>query len=159
MIEQQDSVKLCGDVEAIIEYSDGRKERLAFKNAVLNKGREALAASLSNEIGDGFNFYINRMIFGDGGAIDGSIKTVSSNRNGLFGITRVSKPVISSVNPSIPSQVILTSVISSSEGNGFTLNEMAIQMANGNLYSMATFPNLSKTSQMQITWSWRLSFL
>ncbi|MCL5459921.1 hypothetical protein M3M33_14890, partial [Loigolactobacillus coryniformis] len=86
---------------------------------------------------------------------DGSTKFVATSRNGLFGITQASKPVIASVDPNIPSQVIFTSVISFSEANGAVLNEMALQMATGNLYSMVTFPDLTKTAQMQITWNWR----
>ena len=39
------------------------------------------------------------------------------------------------------------------------LNEMALQMANGQLYSMTTFPDLNKTEDMQITFNWRLNFI
>jgi hypothetical protein len=99
------------------------------------------------------------MLFGDGGATNGATKYVSSDRNGLFGITRASRPVIATVDPNIPSQVIFTSVLTFNDANGYVLNEMALQMATGDLYSMVTFPDLTKTSQMQITWSWRLSFV
>jgi hypothetical protein len=99
------------------------------------------------------------MLFGDGGTADGSTKFVATSRNGLFGITQASKPVVASVDPNIPSQVIFTSVIAFSEANGAVLNEMALQMASGNLYSMVTFPDLTKTAQMQITWNWRLTFV
>lgn len=154
-----DEVKALGHVQAIIDYSCGKKEFLEFPNIVLTKGREALAACLANEIGHGFNFYINRMLFGDGGFVDGSKKQVAASRNGLFGITQASKPVISSIDPNIPTQIILTSVLSKSDANGAVLSEMALQLANGDLYSMATFADLTKTSQMQITWNWRLSFV
>jgi hypothetical protein len=39
------------------------------------------------------------------------------------------------------------------------LNEMALQMANGDLYSMVSFPDLTKTSEMSIIWNWTLSFI
>jgi hypothetical protein len=152
-------LKACGHVQAIIEYESGEKSFIEFPNTVLTNGREALAASLANSYGDTYNFYINRMLFGDGGTAGGITKYVNSNRNGLFGVTQASKPVISTVDPNIPSQVIFTSVLSFSEANGATLNEMALQMANGNLYSMVTFPDLTKTAQMQIVWNWRLSFV
>lgn len=159
MNEIIDGLKPCGHVQAIIEYESGEKRVIEFPNTVLTKGREALASCLANEIDSTFNFYINRMLFGDGGTASGSTKFVASSRNGLFGITQASKPVISSIDPNIPSQVVFTSVISFSEANGSVLNEMALQMANGDLYSMVTFPDLSKTAQMQITWNWRLSFV
>jgi hypothetical protein len=159
MNEISEIIKTAGEVERIIEYADGRKDVLVFRNTILRKGREALAASLANEIGDSYDFYISRMLFGDGGTNGGETKFVNTNRNGLFGIARASKPVISSIDPEIPSQVIFTSVIAFSEANGYILNEMALQMNNEDLYSMVTFPDLSKTEQMQITWNWRLSFV
>jgi hypothetical protein len=159
MMEINDGLKPCGFVQGIIDYKSGEREIIEFKNAILTSGREALASCLARNIGDGFNFYINRMLFGDGGTSNGSTKVVSTSRNGLFGITQASKPVIASVDPNIPSQVIFTSVISFSEANGAVLNEMALQMATGNLYSMVTFPDLTKTSQLQLTFNWRLSFV
>jgi hypothetical protein len=155
----KEEIKLFGDVEAIIDYKDGRREVLEFRNTILRKGREALAASLANEIGTSYDFFVSRMLFGDGGTTGGVPKYVNTERNGLFGVTRVSKSVISSVDPDIPSQVIFTSVVSFDEGNGYALNEMSLQMNNGDLYSMLTFPDLNKTEQMQITWNWRLSFV
>lgn len=159
MIEIAEGLKPCGHVQAIIEYESGEKQIIEFPNTVLTKGREALAACLAHEIGNNFNFYVNRMLFGDGGTAAGATKFVATSRNGLFGITQASKPVVASVDPNIPSQVIFTSVIAFSEANGAVLNEMALQMATGDLYSMVTFPDLTKTAQMQITWNWRLSFV
>jgi len=159
MIEVCESVTPKGHVQAIIEYDDGRSEIIEFPNTILRKGREALASSLAYDIGDSYNFYISRMLFGDGGTTGGATKFVNTNRNGLFGITRANKPVIATVDPNVPSQVIFTSVIAFSEANGYVLNEMALQMNNGDLYSMVTFPDLTKTAQMQITWNWRLSFV
>jgi len=148
-----------GTVERIIEYKSGEREIIEFPNAILAKGREAIAASLARNIGDSFSFFVNRMVFGDGGVSSGVTKFVNSSRNGLFGITRVSKPVIASIDPNIPSQVIFTSVIAFTEANGYALNEMALQMATGDFYSMVTFPDLTKTSQIQITFNWRISIL
>ena len=159
MTEINDKITSIGEIEMLIEYENGLEEKRVFKNDLLNSGRAAIASCLANNVDNGFNLYINRMIFGDGGTVDGNLKTVIASRNGLFGTTQVSKPVISTINPSLSSQVILTSVISRSEGNGSVLNEMALQLANGDLYSMATFPDLTKTSQMQITWSWRITIL
>lgn len=154
-----EGLKAKGDVQAVIEYRSGEVVTIEFPNTVLTTGREALAAGLAHNIGDQFNFYITRMLFGDGGTSGGSVKYVNASRNGLFGVTRASKPVIATVDPNITSQVIFTSVIPFDEANGYALNEMALKMANDNLYSMVTFPDLTKTSQMQITWNWRLSFV
>lgn len=159
-MEHKEPTKPKGFIEVTIEYDDGREtEYWECSNAVLRTGREALAKMLANQIGDTFEFYISRMIFGDSGTNGGVPKFVNTSRSGLFGTTRVNKPVSVTIDSEIPSQVVFTSVVGFQEGNGFTLNEMALVMDNGDLYSMATFPDLNKTSSMQITWNWRLSFV
>src|SRR5262252_3532857 len=155
----EDALTPKGCVEAIIEYKDGPTEIVRFPNTILRLGRQALAQCLTNQIGGAFDFFISRMLFGDGGTNGGTIKFVSTERNGLFGVTRANKPVMASTDQTAPTQAIFTSVLTFQEANGFTLNEMALQMNTGDLYSMATFPDLSKTAQMQITWNWRLSFV
>lgn len=155
----KESTSCRGDVELVLESKDGSVQVIEFRNAILRTGREALALSLANRVGDDFDFFINRMLFGDGGTTGGVPKTVSADRNGLFGSTRVSKPVIANIDPNNSTQVIFTSVLSYDEGNNFTLNEMALQLHTGDLYSMATFPGITKTPQIQVTFNWRLSFI
>lgn len=145
----------------------GSLEVVEFRNTILKSGREALALSLANRIGGDFDFFVSRMLFGDGGSVGGSPKAVQADRTALFGTTRVSKPVVANIDPNDGTQVIFTSVVSYDEGNGFDINEMALQLhgsvsSGGNapsLYSMATFPGVSKTSLMQLTFNWRISFI
>lgn len=157
MIETQ--IKSKGAVERIIKWKDGKTEISDFSNAVLRVGREALASSLANNIGDSYDFFISRMLFGDTGTVGGVPRFVNTERTGLFGITRAIKPVISTIDPNLRTQVVFTSVLDYDEANGFALSEMALQMNNGSLYSMATFADLNKTSLMQITWNWRISYV
>lgn len=153
------NTKCFGHVFATIEHKNGKIEEINFKNTILKAGREALASSLANNVSNPYDFYISRMLFGDGGYTGGQTKYVETSRNGLFGITRASKSVIATIDSNIASQVTFTSVLTYSDANGYTLNEMALQMNNGNLYSMVTFPDLSKTDNIQIVWNWRLSFV
>jgi hypothetical protein len=155
----KESVIIKGEVKIKITYADGTTEEKVIKNTILRKGREALAKCLANKLNDTFDFFVSRMIFGDGGTNSGVPKFVNTERNGLFGTTRVSKPVIATIDPNLPSKIIFTSVVGFSEGNGFALNEMALMMDNGDLYSMVTFPDLNKTSNTQITWDWSISFI
>ena len=153
-------LKTRGDVQMIIDYTSGERQIIEFPNTVLNKGREAIAASLANNFGGTYEYYVNRMIFGNAGVASGSLKYVDVSRNGLFcGTPVASKPVISAVDPNIPSQVVFTSILTTGDAVGETLNEMALQMSTGDLYSMVTFPDLTKTGSMTITWNWRLSFI
>jgi len=154
-----EEVRLVGDVDYVIDWKDGRQETGSFKNTVLRQGRQSLAKALANQLGGGFQFYVTHMLFGDGGTQGGVKKYVDAGRNGLFGTTRLSKPVIAMIDPTISTQAIFTSVIAFDEAVSVTLNEMALQMADGNLYSLTTFADLNKTSDMQITWNWRLLFI
>lgn len=160
MIESQ--IKTRGDVERIIEYKNGDKEIKWFKNTVLTTGREALAKSLANDIGDSFSNYVTYMIFGNQGTTGsggGTPKYVPAHRTALFSTPLVSKSVFSTVDGT---QVIFTSVLSFAEfgvTHSEVIDEMALVLANNDLYSMVTFPRLTKTQEMQITWNWRLNFV
>jgi hypothetical protein len=158
MNEINNEVKPVGNIELIIDYTDGTKEVLEYTNTILKTGRNALAQTLAKTAGSS-NFYINRMIFGENGTNGGVPKFVQDSRNGLFGAAVLSKNVIASVDDSSPTTAIFTSVIGFSEANSIAINEMALQMASGDLYSMRTFPDLNKTSSMQITFNWKLSFV
>lgn len=153
------NIKLIGSIERIVEYKNGSKEIIRSENTVLNKGREALAATLANLVGDTNEFFVARMLFGDGGTTAGVKKFVNSSRNGLFGVTRLTKPVTALIDDLNPTQAIFTSVITFNEINSTTINEMALQMQNNDLYSMLTFPDLNKTSEMQIVWNWKLQYV
>lgn len=154
-----DILKCIGDVDIITRRKNGNEDMKSVHNTVLLTGRRVLAKTLANDIGSSFEFYVTHMIFGDGGTQSGVKKHVDAGREGLFGTTRLSKPAISTIDNSIPTQVIFTTVVAFDEVVGVTLNEMALQMANGDLYSMVTFPDLNKTSDMQITFNWRVNFI
>lgn len=151
--------RTIGDVDICIDYKSGERKLIDVHNTVLTTGRLALVQSLSNQIGDTYEFYITRMIFGSEGTVGGVKKVVDAGREGLFGVTQLSKPALSNIDSSIATQAIFTSVIAFDEVVGLTLNEMALQMKNGDLYSMTTFPDLNKTADMQITFNWRLNFI
>jgi uncharacterized protein YwqG len=152
--------KVLGFVDVCIEYlNEDKKTLYTMKNTVLKKGREALALSLANEIGERYSYYISQMWFGDGGTISNQPKIVDAERTSLFGSKIAGKPIVSSIDPSVSSQVIFTSVLKYSDAVDSVLNEMALVMNNGDFYSMVTFPDLNKTDQMQITWNWRINFL
>jgi hypothetical protein len=149
-----------GFVDAVINYKDGTKIELAFPNTVLVAGREALVKTLTNNVGNSYtNLFVNRIIFGDGGTTAGQVKIVETGTNALYGITRASKSVTSQINPNNSTQAIFTSVLGYDDGNGFTLNEMGLVMNNGDLYSHVCFADLTKTSNMSITWNWSISFI
>jgi hypothetical protein len=151
-------IKTKGTVERIIKYSDGKIEKTLIENTVLLTGQKALAASLANQYGDHYDFFVSRMIFGNGGTNGGVPRFVPIYQNQLFGSLLGSKSVIAVIDPNIHTQVIFTAVLDYEDCNG-TINEMALQMNNDDLYSMTTFPDLNKENNMQITWNWRVNFI
>lgn len=158
MKEIYDVTKPLGGIIAIVEYKNKPTEVYRFPNTILDRGRATLANFLVNQ--DRKTIYISNMLFGDGGMDEHEKKRiVTPDRNRLYGITRANKPVVAQIDPMTKTQAIFTAVITFEEANGFSLNEMALQLNNEDLFSMATFPNLGKTDQMQITWNWRISFV
>ena len=159
-MNQREDIQCIGEIEILIENKNGEKEFRHVKNTVLLKGREALASSLANDIGSNYPFFINRMLFGQGGTTEGSPRYVIASQTDLFSrIPELNKPVSAVVDNNFPYQVIFTSVLTYDDAAAETINEVALQMNNEDLYSMSTFGDIHKTSAMQITWSWRISFL
>jgi hypothetical protein len=153
-----ENTKCVGEIEISIENKDGSKETRKVKNTVLLTGKEALASSLANNYGANYPFFINRMLFGRGGTTDGTPRFINGEQTALYEQI-LSKPVTATIDHNFPYQVVFTSVVSYEDVSEDTINEMALQMGNEDLYSMATFGDIHKTSAMQIMWSWRLSFL
>lgn len=169
MNEFVNDIKSIGYGEITIEDREGNKIVKPFKNAILKTGREAIIKALthslqacSNTNGQfeyAFPYFINNMVFGNGGEIGGVPRSVNANQNGLYGVTVASKQVNSLINPSNSSQAVFTAVLGFSDGNGYSINEIGLQMGSGDLYSLSTFSGISKTSQIQITFSWNINIL
>ena len=154
-------LKTKGTVERIIQYRDGTIEKCNVENTVLISGQQALIAGLAGQYGNYYNYFISNMVFGNGGT-DGSNKPyiVPITQNKLFcGTPLSSKAVMSTIDSNIPTQLVCSTFLTWSDCAGYSINEMALVMNSGDFYSMTTFAPLSKTSNMQITWNWRISFI
>jgi hypothetical protein len=167
--------KIKGEVSCRIEYKNGKYIDWNFPNTILRAGREAIVGMLTNTLavcppasGSYYNnssaTYVNRMVFGNGGTSGGVPKVVSQDRNSLFcGSPLVTKYINGIVDPGLSTQAIFTSVLLYDDpvasSGAALLNEMGLVMNNEDYYSMVTFPDLNKTSAMQITFNWRISML
>ena len=152
-------IKPKGVAYLTITWDDGTVEELAINNKVLISGRMALAKSLANEFGSDFEYFVTGITFGSGGTVGGVPRYVDDTREGLFGPTIITKPVIATINPDIPTQATFTSVLTFDEAVGNVINEIALKLYSGDYFSMATFGDITKTSSMQMTWNWRQSFI
>lgn len=156
MNDMSETITLKGHVFGQIEYKSGVVTHFDFPNTILKTGKRVLPITLTNQIGATFNMYVTKMLFGDGGTDGGVKKFVNSDRNGLFGVVQLSKPVIATIDTLLPTQAVFTSVVRYEDAVGLTLNEMGLQMSNGDLYSQVTFEDFTKTEDMQITYQWKI---
>lgn len=157
-LKQSDDITSNGKISIKVENKDGTSALVVVKNKVLLTGRSAIASSLANMYNGEFPFYITRVLFGNSGTLGGNPKFVEDNREGLFGVTTLNKPVIASIDDDLPQQVIFTTTVTFDELVGDVINEMALEMANEEIFSMATFGDISKTDSMQLIFNWRLNF-
>lgn len=157
----QDFIKCNGNIEIIIKNLETNTLEIKNqKNTVLTVGKAALASCLANSFSGNFNFYITNLLLGTNGVDGGGNPlVVSADRTGLFGATLISLPTFASISGNADQIVTFTSTLSSSQANGNSISELALQMANGDLYSLSTTGAISKDSSKQIIINWTLSFI
>jgi hypothetical protein len=154
-----EEVKSLGFIDIKIENLNLVSQEYTIKNTVLRSGRYALAKTITNDTGEYANLFVEKMVFGINGIESAKPKIVNPDRNSLFGPVVADKYVLSTIDPSSQTQAIFTTVLGLNDGNGYSLNEMALLMNNGDYYSMATFPDINKTDQIQITFNWRINYI
>lgn len=158
MIEK---IKSKGFVEILVEDIEKKQiiSKIKLKNTILNSGKSILSRMISNNTSSSL-IYINSMDFGEGGESEGVPKVVTPDRTSLFtpisGVIGVS--AIGDWNSSSEKQAVFSSTITTSQAVGRTINEAALKMSNGELFSMITFGGLSKTSSLQFTLNWTIIF-
>jgi hypothetical protein len=153
----KDYIKTIGQISLIIKQG-GQKSQFSFQNQLLNGGRRFLISNLLQRPSS-TSIFLKNMLFGDGGAVNDDVKPVVPEMEQMFGVTRMKKEAVVQINPEIPTQLLLTVIVPENEGNDFALNEMALELSDGTLFSLATFPSFNKTDQMELTWLWSVFFV
>lgn len=151
-----ENIKAIGPIHLIIEEDGKNKKELFFTNRVLRSGHTTLCKYLINEQED--KPYISEIIFGDGGAEGRTPKKIHPDRKTLFGITKLNKEIVAQIDPEDLSTLVIAVVVEKNEANDCMINEIALKMSNGDLFSMATFSGFEKTEKMRLTWIWRVLF-
>ena len=145
-----------GFITATVKYKSGKIHTLSYKNQLLNSGKGFLTKCLL----EGAKPHITNILFGDGGTASGQPKEVVPTQEGLNGVVRLRKPVIAQIDPESPNQAIFSTVLGEQEGNGFTINEMALEMSDEKLFSLSTFLDFNKTSDIEsIGYCWFVVFI
>src|SRR5262245_35473241 len=128
MVEPKNLLSIKGVVKRTIYQADKAIETI-FHNTLLDGGRRFLLESLLQ--GNRENIFINKMLFGGGAAG----KQLHASQNELFDM-KIAKPVIGQKDPKEKNLLVFTAVVKNEELNGETLNEMALQLSNNDLYCM-----------------------
>src|SRR5579859_1390647 len=104
-----ESSKIKGEVFYKIYNPSGEITKEGyFKNTILRKGKEAIARTLTNDVNDPFDYFVNRMLFGTNGTSAETPRFVDDSRNGLFGPALLTKNVVSSIDTNSPNVAIFT---------------------------------------------------
>lgn len=141
------------ETKGYITCTINKSKVIKFPNHVLDTGKKFLASCLLLQKKE---LYIANILFGDGGTLKGVPKEVNGSMQQLFGVTRLKKPTISQIDPEMPTRVIFSVVIGEDECNYGTLNEMGLELSNGELFSLSTFTDLNKDSNMELSWGWEI---
>lgn len=149
-MQLEEKVPVKGVIEVKIE-SQSLIMNLCFNNKVLKAGKKSLVQAVSGQTPP----LITHMIFGNGGYSQGQLSTVTEDRNELFGVAQANKKVIGQVDDT---QSMYVAALEKDECNDSPINEIALQMSTGDLFSLATFPDLVKNNEMKITFKWKLIF-
>lgn len=144
--------KATGDVQIIVKTKNQPTIIINHHNKILRGAKVMATDALLNDFGDAFLGYVNAVIIGTNGVESGSPKVVDETRTGLFGTTLLTKPVIASRDET--TRGVFTFSIGFDEGNGEDINEMALVMADGTLYSMTCFGSISKDDSKSIVCNW-----
>lgn len=125
------------------------------KNTVLTIGKSILARTLANDLTS--LVYVSHMVFGQGGESGNIPRVVDPGRSSLFNsITGTQVAVASGWSSDYPTRVTFSASLGSSIANGYVINEAALQLSNGDLFSMITFGGLTKTSSLSFTLNWTI---
>lgn len=155
----QESIKIKGFFRIIVTDLKKNENKLYHENTILLSGKNLMARSLAGEIDDQLD-YIRSIEFGIGGLKnDSTPKKVKPEMTSLFLSSGTEVLVGRSWSNSYPTQATFTGTLNTETANGLDINEAALKTARGDLFSMVTFPSLTKTSNLQITSHWDIVFL
>jgi len=158
-MDNNELINPVGQVFIEVKDANGNIEYIVAKNKILRLGRIGLAKAITNDFGAFFDLFVISMVFGSGGTSGGTPRVVEDTREGLFGPTILTKGVISTIDPVIPTQATFTSVVTFDEAIGQTINEMALQLHSEDFFSMVTFGDISKSISIQLTFNWKINFI
>lgn len=154
-----------GLVTSTLYVDDEMVDEKTFPNTVLRSGRRLLAAAMGgNLLSSGFDAFINRMAFGNGGTdmSNRAIKVPETATTFLGGASNIKDVVPTKAimgQGDAPSVTFNSLLPQSALSNGTRVTQIGLMMANDSFYSITTWGGFEKDSSVSNSISWRLTWL
>jgi hypothetical protein len=149
--------RTTGQIELVVRRGDVEVLRIAVKNTIVYGGRTALLLLLQQALGGpaAMGGTPGHLVPGT----NGTPPTVGDLALGapLGGSDQIAltAPNLSVNGPS--GEIVVTGTLSTTQGNGSTLREVGLVLANGDLFARQVHPAVSKTALLTVTYTWRVA--
>lgn len=152
-----DRVPLRGQIELVVRRGDSVVRRIAVRNTITYVGRTALLQLLRQALGGA-----SAMGGSPGHLVPGTNGTPPTVGDIALGAPLGGSDQIALTDPNLsvngPSgELVVTGTLSTSQGNGSTLREVGLVLANGDLFARQVHPAVSKTALLTVTYTWRVA--
>lgn len=145
-----------GQIELVID--DGSTvRRIAVRNTITYLGRSATLHLLAQALGgpDGIGGSPGKLVPGT----NGTPPTVGDIALGAA-LSSGNQISLSASNLSVnepAGELVITGTLTTSQGNGSTLREVGLVLADGRLFARQVHPSVAKTSALTVTYTWRVA--
>lgn len=149
--------RAVGQIELWVHQGPELVQHLAVRNTIVYAGRTALLQLL-------------RQALGGAAAMGGSPGKLAPGTNGTpptvgdlalvapLGLSDQISLSDSNLSVNAPAgELVVTGTLSTSQGNGSSLREVGLVLANGDLFARQVHPLVSKTSLLTVTYTWRVA--
>jgi hypothetical protein len=145
-MQQNESIKVTGDVKITITGIDGSREVRELKNLVVTNGKTLLCSLLAGVVAQ----FVRYIAFGTGA----TAPVVGNTALEAFVLSKAVTVTYPAAN-----QVKFAAEMTTSEGNGNTFQEIGLYCAtDNNMFSRLVIASISKTVAYRIQVEWVISF-
>lgn len=146
---------LRGDLQLEVRKGSRVVRRIALRNTITYQGRNSLLYLLGQTIGTPGDWRMDRLVPGT----NGTPPTVGDIAMGApLGISDqlILAPSNLTISPAT-GELIVVATLDTTQGNGSTLREAGIQLANGQLFARQVHPAVPKDALLTVTYTWRVA--
>ena len=156
-VSVRDPLPLRGQIEVVVRRDDRIVRRIAVRNTIVYVGQVALLQLLRQALGGSA-----AMGGSPGHLVPGSNGTPPTVGDIALGAPLGGSDQIALTDPNLSlnspaRELVVSGTLSTSQGNGSTLREVGLVLANGDLFARQVHPAVSKTNLLTVTYTWRVA--